>query len=136
MADVFPAIQRRFEADGACVQHCRAIFDSVAPENMQAPFVALEQSGGSDVSGFTTDADQIDAVFVIHSGSIEPAKQRRMVEAIQRAFDDVRLESGDARISCHRNGPADLDRENKTYGARISYTVFSTLKTRTPVVIG
>lgn len=136
MASAFPAILRRFRADARCVKQCRELYDSVEPDGAQKPFVTFEQNGGSDVSAWGTDADQIDAVFVIHSGHIQPEKARIMADEVMRAFDDRNVYAGNARITIHRTGPPEITRPEKTYEARIPYNVISVLRTETPAVIG
>ena len=136
MADPFPAIERRFKADALCVKYCRKLYDSVAAKDAQFPFVTFEHSGGEDMSTWGETAERIDATFVMHSGHVQPAKMRRMAAEIFRAFSGRKLNTGEARISMHVTGPAEVTREENLYEARLPFDVFVVLRSEVPASIG
>ena len=137
MNDIFPAIKRRFDADKACVRHCRKLYQ--VGEDVRAPkaYARWSETGGANMDGFGIDATQHDGEFVLHSEGVTTKAVRLMADAITRAFDDKILSQGGfKRIDMHRTGPPVIEHDEGVYTATIPYTVYAVLATQTPAVIG
>ncbi len=136
MNDVFPAIERRFNADETgCVRHCRKLFQFDEDDGGPRAYATWETTGGENLDTFGVDITQHDGEFTLYSAEITAEQIRKMADAITRTFDDQWLDEGSmASISTHRNGPPVFVREDSVYMATIEYTVFAELSALTPAV--
>lgn len=137
MNDIFPAIERRFNADADCVTRCRKLYP--VGDDVRGPkaYARWTESPGDNLDAFGTDITEHSGEFVLYSSSTTPDKARLMADAITRAFDDAVISQGGfARIDMHRTSQPVPEYVDGVYEVTIPYTVYAVLDAKTPVNVG
>lgn len=98
MINIFPAIERRFNADQEVVRRCRKIYEGFAGDRPDAvmPYVEIHVTDGDpDFDTFSTDVERAAVQVTLFSQGESTRNIHRMTEAFTRLFDDAKLVGAD-----------------------------------------
>lgn len=141
MLNIFPAVERRFNADNGCVEFCRQLYEAL-PDGDSAPsppkpYATWTETNRTPVDTFDHDIDIIDVDVVLFSGSgVTTESLHTMIDNFTRAFDKAKFDGGDfARIVSNRvPGPFTQEYLDGAYTATLTYQVIAQLASLHPAV--
>ena len=132
---VFPALERRFNANKRLVALARKLYNGIGLDEVKSR-VRVGVVGRvihHDFDTFDTDVPMYELTFVVKSKGQQPSKNADALRELRRTFDDGTLESADFTVSSFRetsaNGPELIE---NVYESTLTYDLLVTMRSLVP----